>query len=189
MTWVVFGFIITNALLFSMLGIRSVRIRRQVESPYLRSMALAVAVSCAAFVLGALQRLAVQAVRLDLIADVGLESVIVEWQLVQSVAALVIALAGLWVVSNTWGPLGVKEPAISVVGGRLPEVDIDKCDLTPREREVADLITEGLLSDKDLADALFIAPSTAATHVKRILAKTGLSSRRDLLLIHLARAR
>lgn len=187
MTWFVFGFILTNAVLFAVLGIRSVQIRRQVESPYLRSMSLVMAAACFAFVLGALQRLAVQAVRLGLMADIGLESVIVEWQIVQSLAALAIVSAGFWILARTWGTTSVSEPVASVVGGRLPEVDLDECQLTPREREVASLIAEGVLSDRDLAESLFISPSTAATHVKRILAKTGLSSRRDLLLIHLTR--
>ena len=56
-------------------------------------------------------------------------------------------------------------------------------DLTDREREVMDAIGSGLLSDRELAEALFIAPSTARTHVKNIFRKTGLSNRRELMLV------
>jgi DNA-binding CsgD family transcriptional regulator len=71
----------------------------------------------------------------------------------------------------------------------LPDVDIDACDLTVREREVVDVIGTGQLSDREIAETLFIAPATAATHVKNILRKTGLNSRRDLLLLALTKDR
>ncbi|GAA1787800.1 response regulator transcription factor [Planosporangium flavigriseum] len=48
--------------------------------------------------------------------------------------------------------------------------------LTPREREVAALIAEGL-TNAELARRLYISKKTAAVHVSNILAKLGLSSR------------
>jgi ATP/maltotriose-dependent transcriptional regulator MalT len=48
--------------------------------------------------------------------------------------------------------------------------------LTAREREVARLLARGL-SDRQIADALVISPSTAGVHVHRILSKLGLHSR------------
>jgi DNA-binding CsgD family transcriptional regulator len=48
--------------------------------------------------------------------------------------------------------------------------------LTPREREVAALIAEGL-TNAELAGRLYISKKTAAVHVSNILAKLGLSSR------------
>jgi len=48
--------------------------------------------------------------------------------------------------------------------------------LAPREREVAELIAEGL-SNKDIARRLCISPATVKDHVHRILVKTGLPSR------------
>jgi DNA-binding NarL/FixJ family response regulator len=50
--------------------------------------------------------------------------------------------------------------------------------LTPREREVVALLTEGL-SNADLAARLFISPKTAAVHVSNVLAKLGVSSRTE----------
>ena len=49
-------------------------------------------------------------------------------------------------------------------------------DLTAREREVLDLLAEGL-SNQAIADRLFISPKTAEHHVGRILGKLGLRSR------------
>lgn len=48
--------------------------------------------------------------------------------------------------------------------------------LTPREREVASLVAEGL-SNARVAERLAIAPGTARIHVERILGKLGLTSR------------
>ena len=48
--------------------------------------------------------------------------------------------------------------------------------LSPREREVAQLIAAGL-SNKHIASRLFIAGSTVKDHVHHILQKTGLPNR------------
>jgi DNA-binding CsgD family transcriptional regulator len=48
--------------------------------------------------------------------------------------------------------------------------------LTPREREVAGLIAEGL-TNAELAQRLYISKKTAAVHVSNILGKLGLTSR------------
>jgi DNA-binding CsgD family transcriptional regulator len=189
MSAVVIGLITINTLLFVALGVRAFLLGRRAESPYLRTLAWVVSAACMAFVLGALQRLAVQAVTAGWLPDVGLAEVTTSWQLFQSLLALSIAVAGFWVLSRTWGAMGRAEQVASTLAGRLPDVDLDNCDLTARELEVVELIQGGVLSDKDIAESLFIAPTTAATHVKRILRKSGLSSRRDLLLLSLSRDR
>jgi DNA-binding NarL/FixJ family response regulator len=48
--------------------------------------------------------------------------------------------------------------------------------LTRREREIADLIAQGL-SNREIASALVIAQRTAESHVEHILAKLGFTSR------------
>jgi DNA-binding CsgD family transcriptional regulator len=52
--------------------------------------------------------------------------------------------------------------------------------LTAREREVAQLVIDGL-SSEDIAQALFISVHTARDHVKAIFGKTGVSRRQDLV--------
>jgi DNA-binding CsgD family transcriptional regulator len=51
--------------------------------------------------------------------------------------------------------------------------------LTPREREVALLIADGL-TNSDLARRLYISPKTAAVHVSNILRKLGVASRTEV---------
>jgi DNA-binding CsgD family transcriptional regulator len=48
--------------------------------------------------------------------------------------------------------------------------------LTPRQREIAELIAQGLTNEQ-IAQRLVIAPGTAANHVAQILARLGLQSR------------
>jgi predicted ATPase/class 3 adenylate cyclase/DNA-binding CsgD family transcriptional regulator len=51
--------------------------------------------------------------------------------------------------------------------------------LTPMEREVVDLLTEGL-RNAEIADRLFVAPSTIKTHLAHVFAKLGVSTRAEL---------
>lgn len=51
-------------------------------------------------------------------------------------------------------------------------------DLTPREREVLDLIGKGL-TNKEIADRLYIEVGTVKNHVHNILKKMDVSSRED----------
>jgi DNA-binding NarL/FixJ family response regulator len=52
--------------------------------------------------------------------------------------------------------------------------------LTPREREVLSVLTEGL-GDTGIAERLVISPETARTHVQRILRKLEVRSRLDAI--------
>jgi DNA-binding CsgD family transcriptional regulator len=52
--------------------------------------------------------------------------------------------------------------------------------LTPTERDVLRLVTEGL-QNKDIATRLFISPRTVQTHLTHVYTKLGLTSRVQLV--------
>lgn len=54
--------------------------------------------------------------------------------------------------------------------------------LTPREREVLELVAEGL-TNQDIAARLTISPHTAKTHVNRIMTKVAASDRAQLVIL------
>jgi non-specific serine/threonine protein kinase len=66
--------------------------------------------------------------------------------------------------------------ALSELGVRPGRSGTDASPLTPRERQVAELIGEGL-SNRQIADKLFVSERTAEAHVQNILMKLGFSSR------------
>ncbi|GAA1595493.1 helix-turn-helix transcriptional regulator [Actinoplanes couchii] len=78
-----------------------------------------------------------------------------------------------------WGGWRVAE--LNRVRTRLGLTESDQAPsmLTPREREVAILITDGL-TNTELARRLYISPKTAAVHVSNILRKLGISSRTEV---------
>ncbi|MGW0043795.1 LuxR C-terminal-related transcriptional regulator [Rhodococcus sp. NPDC003348] len=62
----------------------------------------------------------------------------------------------------------------------LSDVLVRAYGLTPREREITELVLRGASTDA-IAKALFISAYTVQDHVKSILAKAEISSRRDLV--------
>ena len=69
-----------------------------------------------------------------------------------------------------------RGPALVAAAGGYEVATPPPGTLTVREREVAALVAGGL-SNKAIAEELFISPATAARHVANILAKLGFSSR------------
>ena len=66
-----------------------------------------------------------------------------------------------------------QQPSAPAAGGAGPSL------LTPRERQIAELVAEGL-SNKEIASRLVIATRTAEGHVERVLVKLGFTSRTQI---------
>jgi len=101
-------------------------------------------------------------------------------------ATLVVLVAGAAVIlgRHYWHRLGRAHTMVEVLTDRLPpDAHARQARLTAREQEVLDLIRKGVVTDCEIGRTLQIAPATAATHVQRILRKTGLHNRHDLMLL------
>jgi non-specific serine/threonine protein kinase len=76
--------------------------------------------------------------------------------------------------------LANDDPAVpGAAAERRPLVLPPKEPLSPREREVADLVARGL-TNRQIAEALVITERTAETHLERIYSKLELHSRAQL---------
>jgi DNA-binding CsgD family transcriptional regulator len=67
------------------------------------------------------------------------------------------------------------EAELTRIGGRPPA----PMELTPTERSVAGLVSQGR-TNQEVADALFMSPSTVQAHLKHIYRKLGVRSRTEL---------
>ena len=59
-----------------------------------------------------------------------------------------------------------------------PEVDERLASLTPQERRILDLIADGL-TNKEIAEQLYLAPKTVKNYVSNVLMKTGMRGRTE----------
>ncbi|MFC4060472.1 response regulator [Planomonospora corallina] len=82
-------------------------------------------------------------------------------------------------IRTAMGGMASLDPAVTsrVMAGYVGAPAVPES-LTPREREVLELIGRGL-SNAEIAGTLFIGPSTVGTHINRLLAKLGLRDRAE----------
>jgi PAS domain S-box-containing protein len=86
-------------------------------------------------------------------------------------------------------PPELERVVVERLEGRSPATadDDDPLDvLTPRERDVLQLLTEGL-DGPAIAEQLFLSPATVRNHIQHILAKLGVHSRVEAVALALRR--
>jgi DNA-binding NarL/FixJ family response regulator len=78
--------------------------------------------------------------------------------------------------------LAVTRMRDSAPPATLPPSSLPEHDLTPREAEVLALLAEGM-SNPAIAEALFISERTVTTHLSRLYAKLGVSTRAEAIAL------
>ncbi|HXM80176.1 MAG TPA: helix-turn-helix transcriptional regulator, partial [Thermoanaerobaculia bacterium] len=82
-----------------------------------------------------------------------------------------------------WVPRGLLSRFVdwTLVAGRRPGPSTALVPLSPREREVHELLMENL-SNKEIAKRLIVSERTVKFHVSNLLEKHGVKRRADLIL-------
>jgi DNA-binding CsgD family transcriptional regulator len=162
---------------------------RRVPRRPLRGLSLSGAAVCLLLVISSLHHLLMVAARAGLLASHWVDWLLGPIAAIQATLAVLTGIFAVVMVRQYWHRLGRAHAMVELLTDRLPsDARARQAGLTSREQEVLDLIRRGLVSDREIAQVLHISPATAATHVQRILRKTGLHNRRDLMLLPRAKS-
>lgn len=183
MNYLRLALVIFNTLAFLALLIMSIQFGRRERYVWVRRLWLIIALACAALLLGSFQRVALQAVSVDLIPDSVGEAFTGDLQLIQSLAVLALLTVAFITVRRLGESMDASERLSVSLLDRVRHVDPERLDLTKREAEVLALIGEGVTTDSGLAAELHISASTVQSHVKSLYRKSGLHSRTDLVAL------
>ncbi len=90
-----------------------------------------------------------------------------------------------WVTLHASLPAGGADGRVAIVLERAASpqstaVRLEADGVTPREREIAVLLAQGL-TNPEIAEALVLSPYTVQDHIKSLFEKTGVSSRQELV--------
>jgi len=173
-----------NAVLFTVLGVQSWRLATRIGSLRARTQAYLLALVCAAFVIGTTMRIGLQLVDVGVLEQ-GAREVLMTWvQLVTSTGALFIIVPALWMLRRLTAMFAKTDRFVTVLTDKVMlDASVSEAGLTARELEVLQHLASGTVSDAELAEALYISPATAATHVRNIMKKTGVNRRHELMLL------
>lgn len=175
---VLFGTFAATAALYAVVSVWAFQRSRLDPSPRLRTVALILVLSSSAIAVSSLLRLGTLAARSGWLSITLTDDLLAWWQLTQSLVLLGMGALAIRIIRPIWSGISHSERVTAALGSTEP---IDVSGLTPRELEVLEAISVGRLSDKELAAELGVSRYTAKTHVARILSKTGLHSRAELL--------
>lgn len=180
----VFVLTLASCVLFTGLGIAALMVATHDRSPRVREMSSVAALCCGAFALGAIQRAGLLADRYGWVDEPTVDVLVHELQLAKAATSVAMAIAATTLGVRVLRGLRSSERLITAFSGHVRRPDPEfRLRLTQREAQVLDLISEGLLSDAQIAERLCISPHTAHSHVRNLMKKAMVSSRRELLWI------
>ncbi len=178
------GLIGINWVIFVSLFVVCFQIYRRARSETIRSLTLTFLLVLGVLIIGSTQRALLVATEAGVLPSGVRDTLLFEGQWILVAAGASFGVAGLTVIRRSLRRLERGERMVSVLTERaMLDMSVSDWGLTPRELEVLELIVSGSTSDDEIADSLYISPSTAATHVRNILKKAGLSNRKDLMLV------
>lgn len=177
--------IFTDAILVT-IALRALRLVQRIRTRFARLQATMVVLLCIAGVVASVQDIGFQMTRLGWLSDsVGVEFV-TRVQAVLVIGSLIVLVPILLILRELTKEFARAEALSDVLVNRLPPgVTLESAGLTKREIEVVAAVGAGHVSDREIADELVVSTSTAATHVRNIMRKTGIRRRGDLALLAL----
>ncbi len=182
--WLLVGWVFINGILFGLLFGYAWQVRRRWQSASVGYIATALVLVAGTFLVSSIQRLGIHAARVDLLPSHWEELFLTNFQMVLSLVGTVTGVYAITRLRSGLRRIEEAERMVSVLTEGAPlDVSVSDWGLTARELQVLETIVAGRTSDEQIAENLFIATSTAATHVRNILRKAGLSNRMDLMLV------
>lgn len=184
MSWLPVLWVIANTILFAVLFVYSVRLSRKWSTGPLGSIAIALVFVSVVVLLAATQRIGIHAARAGWIGANWEEFFLTRYQIALSIAGSVAGIYALTKLRSGIKGIETGERVISALAERTASATSpDEWGLTSRELQVLRTLVSGKTSDREIAEELFISVTTAATHVRNILKKAGLSNRMDLMIV------
>ena len=171
-------------LLLSALAVGLAIAARRARPEALRALSFGGTAVCLLLAIASLHHILLEAAHMGLLASVWVGWLLGPIAAIQATLAVLVGVAAVVIVRYYWHRMGRAHTMVEVLTDRLPpEAHAGQARLTPREQEILGLIRKGVITDREIARTLHIAPATAATHVQRILHKTRLHNRHDLMLL------
>lgn len=175
---------VATQILMLMIAGSAYKLAGVIRTRFARQQAKLVVLLCLAGVVASLQDVGINAIRLGWLSlDTG-GQLVLAIQSILVVVGLVFIVPVMSVLKQLTKEFARTEGVADNFVDRLPDgVTVETAGLTKREIEVVRLVGSGVLSDREIAEELIISPTTAATHVRNIMRKTGLKRRADLGLL------
>lgn len=184
MSWVLVIWVLVNFALFAVLLGYAIRLTRKWRSTSLGFVATTLVLVAGTFLLASIQRIGLQFSRAEIIPPRMEDFFLIGYQVVLSLVGTVTGIYAVTRLRAGMRRLEEGERMLTTLTGNVPlDVEVTHWRLTDRESQVLATIVAGKTSDEQIAQELFISTHTAATHVRNILRKAGLSSRIDLMLV------
>ena len=154
-----FFLILTGEVLIAVLWALTVWHARASRSSGLRTLGWIIGLVYAAFLFGATYGLLLQAVQVGWLPEGLATFLLTIWPFVQVLGLMTLGVLIFVGARRVREEVGRAVLVVEILTGRIPaDVSIDKLKMTSREQEVMEAIAAGQLSDREIADALYISP-------------------------------